>query len=90
MEGFILDAASPEYGGSGVKIDWEAGREFALHHQVMLAGGLDSESVADAVRQVRPMGVDVSSGVECFPGKKDFRKVADFIAHAKAAAGVKE
>ena len=90
VERFILDAASPEYGGSGVKIDWEAGREFALHHQVMLAGGLDSESVADAVRQVRPMGVDVSSGVECFPGKKDFRKVADFIAHAKAAAGVKE
>jgi phosphoribosylanthranilate isomerase len=83
---FVMDAASPAYGGTGVKIDWEAGRSFAAQHRAILAGGLDPESVAEAIRQVRPAGVDVASGVECTPGKKDFRKVAAFIAHARAAA----
>jgi len=86
-ERFIMDAASPAYGGTGVKIDWKAGHEFASGHRAILAGGLDPESVAEAIRQVRPAGVDVSSGVECTPGKKDARKVAAFIARAKAAAG---
>ena len=87
---FVMDAASPAYGGTGLKIDWEAGRSFAAQHRAILAGGLDPESVAEAIRQVQPIGVDVSSGVEKAPGKKDFHKVAAFIAHAKAAAGVSE
>ncbi|MEI7880210.1 MAG: phosphoribosylanthranilate isomerase [bacterium] len=89
-ERFVLDAASPAYGGSGLKIDWAVGRDFASRHPAMLAGGLEPDSVAEAIRQVRPMGVDVSSGVECSPGKKDFRKVAAFIANARAVAGVIE
>ncbi len=85
-ERFVLDAASPAFGGTGVKIDWNAGREFAARHRAMLAGGLDPDSVAEAIRQVRPIGVDVSSGVESSPGKKDLHKVAAFIANARAAA----
>lgn len=87
VDRFVLDAASPAYGGTGLKVDWQAGAEFAAEHRAMLAGGLDPESVAAAIRQVRPIGVDVSSGVECAPGKKDKRKVAAFIANARGAAG---
>jgi len=90
VDRFVLDVASPAYGGTGKKIDWETGRGFASQHRAMLAGGLDPESVAEAIRQVRPMGVDVSSGVEHSPGKKDLHKVAAFIENAKAAAGVIE
>jgi phosphoribosylanthranilate isomerase len=86
-ERFVLDAASPSFGGTGVKIDWDAGRVFAARHRAMLAGGLDPDSVEDAIRQVRPMGVDVSSGVESAPGIKDLHKVAAFIANARSTAG---
>jgi phosphoribosylanthranilate isomerase len=50
----------------------------------MLAGGLDPQNVADAIRQVRPFAVDVASGVESEPGKKDHAKVRDFIERAKS------
>jgi phosphoribosylanthranilate isomerase len=88
VDRFVLDVVSPAYGGTGEEIDWKEGRKFASQHRAMLAGGLRPETVAEAIRQVRPIGVDVSSGVESLPGKKDFRKVAAFIANARAAAGV--
>ena len=81
-----MDVASPAYGGTGLKIDWVAGREFAAQHRAMLAGGLAPETVAEAIRQVRPIGVDVASGVESSPGKKDHRKVAAFIENARTAS----
>ena len=87
---FVMDAASPAYGGTGLKVDWVAGRSFASRHPAILAGGLGPDSVAEAIRQVQPAGVDVSSGVESSPGKKDFRKVSAFIARARAAAGMME
>ncbi|MEI6564123.1 MAG: phosphoribosylanthranilate isomerase [bacterium] len=87
-ERYVMDAASPTYGGTGLKIDWEAAFEFASRHRAMLAGGLNPASVAEAIRQVRPLGVDVASGVESSHGKKDRRKVADFIENARAAAGI--
>lgn len=90
VDRFVLDAASPAYGGTGRKIDWKAGRDFAAGHRAMLAGGLDPDSVAEAIRQVQPIGVDVASGVERAPGKKDMHKVAAFIANARAAVGMPE
>lgn len=89
-ERFVMDAASPAYGGTGEKIDWKAAQTFASAHRAVLAGGLDPDSVAEAIRQVQPIGVDVSSGVESSLGKKDMHKVAAFIANARVAAGVSD
>lgn len=85
--GFLLDAYSPScYGGSGTTFNWEIARETVNRHQrIVLAGGLTPDNVAAAVRQVRPWGVDVSSGVESSPGKKDHQKVREFIRAAKEA-----
>jgi len=82
---FVMDAAHSEYGGSGVTIDWQAAADFALAHRAMLAGGLTPGNVAEAVRKVRPLGVDVVSGVERSPGCKDPGKVLEFIRSARAA-----
>jgi phosphoribosylanthranilate isomerase len=83
---WLLDSyVAGERGGSGVTFDWDVAREAAaLSNRVILAGGLKPETVADAVRRVRPFAVDVSSGVESSPGKKDAAKVRDFIRAAKS------
>jgi phosphoribosylanthranilate isomerase len=71
--------------GAGERADWqEAGRVTALT-EVVLAGGLDAGNVGEAVRSVRPFGVDVSSGVESGRGVKDVVKIRDFIRAARAA-----
>jgi phosphoribosylanthranilate isomerase len=84
---WLLDSwVADKPGGTGAKFNWElavAAKE--LGRPVFLAGGLTPENVAEAVRQVRPYGVDVSSGVENAPGRKDHQKVRDFIQAAKAA-----
>ncbi len=67
------------YGGSGVTADWSAAAELAKKYPLLLAGGLTPENVADAVRQVKPWGVDVASGVESEPGKKDASKMKAFV-----------
>lgn len=77
--GFLLDSHAPgERGGSGKVFDWEAIPD-ALDKPLILAGGLKPENVADAVGRLRPWGVDVSSGVEASPGKKDVERIANFI-----------
>jgi phosphoribosylanthranilate isomerase len=74
-------------GGTGVTFDWNVAVEAVkVSRMVILAGGLKPESVGEAVRKVRPYAVDVSSGVESEPGKKDHAKVRDFIAAAKSVA----
>ena len=83
--GWLLDSAVPgQHGGTGAKGDWSLARKaVALGRPVLLAGGLNSHNVAQAIRQVRPFAVDVSSGVESSPGVKDTRKVRAFIRAAK-------
>lgn len=84
VSALLLDAYVPDqYGGTGHCCDWARATEIASRHRVILAGGLNPENVSDAVRQVRPYGVDVSSGVEKSPGQKDPEKVATFIRMAR-------
>lgn len=79
----MLDAGAP---GSGQVFDWRLAEDVPPRSKLLLAGGLDEHNVADAIAQVRPWGVDVATGVESSPGRKDARKVRAFIAAARAAA----
>jgi len=85
-DAYLLDAFSPEArGGTGEKFNWELPVEAQKFGKpIFLAGGLTPENVADAVRKVRPFGVDVASGVESAPGKKDHAKIRAFIAAVRA------
>ena len=65
--------------GIGAKADWGLAGRLAAHTRLMLAGGLDPDNVADAIRTVRPWGVDVSSGVEKSRGIKDPHRIAAFL-----------
>lgn len=80
----LLDPDAAEApGGTGNSFDWAIARELATSHRFLLAGGLTPENVAQAVRDVRPWGVDVSSGVET-GGIKDVRRIAAFVREARA------
>jgi phosphoribosylanthranilate isomerase len=82
--GLLLDAYVPGVpGGTGARFDWSL-IPANLPRPIVLSGGLTPENVAEAVQQVRPWAVDVSSGVEASKGIKDPRKIAQFIAKAKA------
>jgi len=72
----LLDVHDPVVrGGTGRTIDWTAAADVAAQRQILLAGGLTPDNVADAVARVRPFGIDVSSGVERAPGIKDHRRL---------------
>ena len=80
VRGFVLDRFSEAaYGGTGQVTDWHLAAEMAKSTCVLLAGGLTPENVTEAIRAVRPYGVDVSSGVESAPGKKDHAKIFAFL-----------
>jgi phosphoribosylanthranilate isomerase len=82
VDALLIDTYSKEApGGTGRRGDWAAAAAFvkATPLRVLLAGGLTPENVRDAATQVKPWGVDVSSGVEVRPGKKDIAKVRRFI-----------
>ncbi len=85
VAGYLLDTFSPSfYGGTGLSFNWEIAAEAVKRHQrIVLAGGLTPDNVAEAISQVRPYGVDVSSGVEAAPGKKDRDKLRAFLQNAK-------
>ncbi|MDJ0771624.1 MAG: phosphoribosylanthranilate isomerase [Ilumatobacter sp.] len=79
----LIDAPQP---GSGKVFDWTLAAEVPDALRLILAGGLDPDNVADAIAVAEPWGVDVASGVEASPGRKDPTKVRRFIANARAAA----
>jgi len=72
--------------GSGLTTDWDEAAELARCTELVLAGGLHAQNVGEAIRRVRPFGVDVSSGVEERPGLKSIQKIGQFVAAARAAA----
>ena len=85
----LLDSGGAgEFGGSGRTFPWEIARDFVQAHphlRVILAGGLTPENVAEAVAIVRPFGVDVTSGVESSPGRKDHGRIRAFIAAVRGS-----
>ena len=78
---FLLDTPSPKHGGTGRSFNWDLAVEFKkrTNQPLLLSGGLTPDNVARAIEAVHPYGVDVSSGVEASPGKKDHAKLRDFI-----------
>ncbi len=82
----LFDAAhTGQYGGTGHATDWDLARLAAQSRRIILAGGLKVENVAAAVRIVRPYAVDVASGVESRPGKKDHGRIREFIQEVRRA-----
>ncbi len=82
VRAILLDAWSPKaHGGTGERFDWTIASEIvkSVTSPVILAGGLDVVTVREAIERVGPYGVDVSSGVELSPGKKDHKLVKEFI-----------
>lgn len=82
---YLVDAyARGQHGGTGIHLNWELVRNLEARRPLILAGGLDPKNVALAIRVVKPYAVDVSSGVEFKPGKKDKYKLREFMKVIKA------
>jgi phosphoribosylanthranilate isomerase len=89
IDGILIDSRTATLiGGTGVRFDWQAAKEsFAASSlRLIAAGGLNPENVAEAIATLHPWGVDVVSGVEAAPGRKDAKKVAAFVTNARMAA----
>jgi phosphoribosylanthranilate isomerase len=84
---WLFDSYVPEYGGVGESFDWSLIPAVEGGRHVILSGGLSAANVAEAVRRVKPWGVDVSSGVESAKGIKDAARIAAFIAEVRNADG---
>lgn len=83
VSGLLLDTyVKGEYGGTGKSFHWEIAKDIGKHQFVILAGGLTSENVAEAIQMIHPKIVDVSSGVET-NGQKDFEKMRNFIENVR-------
>ncbi len=80
VDGFLLDTyKEDQWGGTGKVFDWELATRAKKYGPVIIAGGLNPRNVKAAIKEVQPYGVDVSSGVEQSPGKKDPKKVKAFL-----------
>ena len=83
---FLLDGArAGQFGGTGANADWNVARQAAAGHRIILAGGLTPENVGAAIRSVRPYAVDVASGIESKPGRKDHARMKEFIDEVRRA-----
>ena len=83
---FLLDGSrAGQFGGTGAGADWNVARRAVSAHRIILAGGLMPENVGAAIRSVRPYAVDVASGVESKPGKKDHARLRQFIDEVRRA-----
>jgi phosphoribosylanthranilate isomerase len=81
VRAFLVDAHDPvRFGGTGKTCDWNLARKAAARHPLVLAGGLGTENILAALEAVHPLAVDISSGVETVPGKKDHEKIRSVIA----------
>lgn len=90
-DGVVIDSRTPTLlGGTGQRYDWQAARgslaSAASGLRLIVAGGLNPENVGEAIATLHPWGVDVASGVESAPGKKDPEKVRAFVENARIAA----
>ena len=85
-EAYLLDAASTDgtFGGTGRTFPWPLARDAKRHGKIIVAGGLDGNNVAEAIRQVNPWGVDATSKLERKPGVKDNEKVRNYLEAAKS------
>lgn len=83
VEAYVIDSPSSQFGGSGKSFDWSLAAAFP--HRKIIAGGLDATNVAEAIRVALPWGVDACSRLESTPGKKDEKRVRNFIREAFAA-----
>jgi phosphoribosylanthranilate isomerase len=88
VDAVLLDTYDPQrQGGTGIPFDWSLGVRAKEHGiPIIIAGGLKPGNVQEVVRQVQPHGVDVSSGVETSPGKKDFSLIREFVLRSKSPA----
>ncbi len=91
IDGILIDSrTATAVGGTGIPFDWASAATALFQNtrerKLIAAGGLKPENVAEAINTLRPWGVDVSSGVESAPGRKDPEKVRAFIANARAAS----
>lgn len=88
VDAILVDSrTATAVGGTGVAFDWASARATLFQSdeaRLVAAGGLTPDNVAEAIRTLRPWGVDVASGVEMCPGRKDPQKVRDFLARARA------
>jgi phosphoribosylanthranilate isomerase len=87
----LLDAYHPQQlGGTGKTLDWNMLQQFSPNCPWFLAGGLTPDNIVEALNQVKPSGIDLSSGVERAPGDKDLDKVAQLFARLQAKAQLNE
>lgn len=86
LRSYLLDSkVKGEYGGTGKRFDWRIAREANTIAAIILAGGINITNVAEAIDVVRPFAVDVCSGVEAEPGRKDLQKLKEFMLEVERA-----
>ncbi|HOP47202.1 MAG TPA: phosphoribosylanthranilate isomerase [Desulfobacteraceae bacterium] len=86
VKALLIDAYDPKrHGGTGKTSDWELAARISKVRPLILSGGLNAENIRDAIRAVSPDAVDINSGVEISPGRKDHRKIHEIVEIVRAS-----